>query len=273
MNNVGINISVHANVVTPFSPVGKQAVGLESADAKGQVLPPVEQPDSNSRGSNGEAETDKTSAKGADTRRAIQGDGQGNSREQRQQQRQDEQLIEDLAARDREVRAHEQAHASVGGQYAGSPSFTFQRGPDGVNYAIGGEVPISLPQGGDNPKQTLAAAEQVRRAALAPADPSAQDRRVAAAAANIAREAQTRVTEQQAQEQQTEREDKADKEREAQAKEQARTDAKDKQQSRDQRLQELQAASRRTNQLGDQLVTLDNVQRNRNVGSVLDQLA
>ena len=273
MNNVGINISAHANVVTPFSPVGKQAVGLENADAKDEVLAPVEQPDSNARASNGEAETDKT-GRGVDTRRAIQGDGQdNNSREQRQQQREDEQLLEELAARDREVRAHEQAHASVGGQYAGSPSFTFQRGPDGVNYAVGGEVPISLPQGSGDPRQTLAAAEQVRRAALAPADPSAQDRRVAAAAANIAREAQSQVAEQRVEEQQTQREEKADKQREAQAEEQARADAKDKQQSHDQRLQDLQAASRRSTQLGGQLVTLDNIQRDRNVGSVLDQLA
>ncbi|MEL7393699.1 MAG: putative metalloprotease CJM1_0395 family protein, partial [Pseudomonadota bacterium] len=38
--------------------------------------------------------------------------------------------VDELKARDREVRAHEQAHAAVGGQYAGAPSYTFQTGPD-----------------------------------------------------------------------------------------------------------------------------------------------
>jgi len=63
--------------------------------------------------------------------------------QEKQQQRIDDQTIEKLASRDREVRNHERAHAAVGGQYAGAPRYQYERGPDGVNYAISGEVSIS----------------------------------------------------------------------------------------------------------------------------------
>lgn len=87
-----------------------------------------------------------------------------------------------LKARDREVRAHEAAHQSVGGQHAGSASFTYSRGPDGVQYAVGGEVPIDIGTEADNPQATLEKMRVVRAAALAPAQPSSQDRQVAAQA-------------------------------------------------------------------------------------------
>ncbi len=91
--------------------------------------------------------------------------------------------------------AHEQAHASVGGQYAGAASFTYQRGPDGVRYGVGGEVAISAPTGGD-PQTRLQAAEQIKRAALAPANPSTQDRQVAAQAGLTATQARTEIASQ-----------------------------------------------------------------------------
>ncbi|WP_375183387.1 putative metalloprotease CJM1_0395 family protein, partial [Marinobacter sp.] len=50
--------------------------------------------------------------------------------------------LSELKARDREVRAHESAHQAVGGQYAGSVSYTYQRGPDGAQYAVGGDAPV-----------------------------------------------------------------------------------------------------------------------------------
>ena len=62
-----------------------------------------------------------------------------------------------LAARDREVRAHEQAHAAVGGQYAGSPHYDYTRGPNGVSYATSGHVNIDIsPVPGDPRFVTLA---------------------------------------------------------------------------------------------------------------------
>ncbi len=114
------------------------------------------------------------------------------ARVERQQAREEAVMqaeIRSLAARDREVRAHEQAHAAVGGQYAGAPSYQFERGPDGVNYAVGGEVRIDVSKAA-SPQETILKMQIVRRAALAPAEPSAQDRRVAAEAS--AREAEAR---------------------------------------------------------------------------------
>lgn len=91
-------------------------------------------------------------------------------------------LVVKLAARDREVRQHEEAHARVGGQYAGQPSYSYQTGPDGKRYAIGGQVPIDVAPVPDDPKATIDKMDIVKQAALAPAEPSAADRRVAALA-------------------------------------------------------------------------------------------
>lgn len=100
------------------------------------------------------------------------------------------QQVEELQQRDREVRAHEQAHvAAAGGLALGGPSFTFQYGPDGRAYAVGGEVNIDTSPG-RTPEETIQKARQIRAAALAPAEPSSQDRAVAAQAAQL--EAQAR---------------------------------------------------------------------------------
>lgn len=88
-----------------------------------------------------------------------------------------------LQSRDDEVRTHEHAHASVGGQYAGAPSYDYKRGPDGSQYAVGGEVPIDVSPIADDPAATIQKMQQVRRAALAPAEPSGADRSIAAQAA------------------------------------------------------------------------------------------
>ncbi|WP_439887286.1 putative metalloprotease CJM1_0395 family protein [Pseudomonas sp. MBLB4123] len=98
------------------------------------------------------------------------------------QQRQDQQRLAELASRDRDVRAHEQAHAAVGGPYAGAPSYSYSRGPDGRLYAAAGEVAIDLAVVANDPAATVRKMEVVVRAALAPAEPSAQDLRVAAQA-------------------------------------------------------------------------------------------
>ncbi|SEA86267.1 putative metalloprotease CJM1_0395 family protein [Alkalimonas amylolytica] len=102
--------------------------------------------------------------------------------QQRQQDRAEQQELRELQARDREVRAHEQAHAAVGGQYASAPTYTYERGPDGNQYAVGGEVQIDLSEIPANPQATVQKMQQVRAAALAPAEPSAADQRIAAEA-------------------------------------------------------------------------------------------
>ncbi len=98
--------------------------------------------------------------------------------------------VQKLKDRDREVRNHEQAHLSAAGGIAVSgASFTFAIGPDGQRYAVGGEVSIDTSTVPNNPEATLRKAETIRRAALAPAQPSAQDYKVASKAAAMARKA------------------------------------------------------------------------------------
>jgi len=91
----------------------------------------------------------------------------------------EEKQVRELKQRDREVRAHEQAHARVGGSYASAPTYEFQTGPDGKNYAVGGEVQIDSAPIPGKPEATIRKLDIVIRAALAPAEPSSQDLQVA----------------------------------------------------------------------------------------------
>lgn len=108
--------------------------------------------------------------------------------------------VQRLKERDREVRAHEAAHASVGRGFTGTPHYEFVTGPDDVRYAVGGHVDIDVSEVPDDPKATIEKMEVVRAAALAPARPSGQDRAVAAAAAAKAREAQAELNKQEREE-------------------------------------------------------------------------
>lgn len=96
---------------------------------------------------------------------------------------QEEEEVEELRRRDAEVRRHEAAHKAAAGQYArGGPTFEYQTGPDGRAYAVGGEVSIDTSPIPNDPRATIRKADAIRRAALAPEEPSAQDRKVAAEA-------------------------------------------------------------------------------------------
>lgn len=125
------------------------------------------------------------------------------SKEAAQQAQLEEDLktIRELANRDREVRTHEQAHQAVGGQHAGPMSLTFEQGPDGKRYAVAGEVPIDISPVPGNPQATMEKAAQIRRAALAPAEPSSQDRAVAAQATQLEMTAQIELRQMERQEQ------------------------------------------------------------------------
>jgi len=104
--------------------------------------------------------------------------------------------LEQLKSRDREVRAHEQAHLAAAGHLAsGGASYTYQRGPDGQRYAVGGEVSIESARVAGDPEATIQRAQQIRRAALAPANPSAQDRSVAVNASATILKAQAELAE------------------------------------------------------------------------------
>ena len=114
--------------------------------------------------------------------------------EQRQQQQAEQREIEELERRDAEVRAHEQAHAATGGQYASAPQYEFVTGPDGQQYAVGGQVAIDISEE-PTPEQTIRKMQQVRAAALAPVEPSPQDLQVAAEATQKAFEARVELAE------------------------------------------------------------------------------
>jgi hypothetical protein len=94
-----------------------------------------------------------------------------------------EKEVEKLKKRDADVKAHEQAHVAAGGAYIkGGISYSYQKGPDGVMYAVGGEVSIDTSPVKNDPRATIAKMEAVKAAALAPADPSGEDQAVAATA-------------------------------------------------------------------------------------------
>ncbi|MRG73653.1 hypothetical protein GH722_17960 [Alphaproteobacteria bacterium HT1-32] len=112
----------------------------------------------------------------------------------------EQEIVDDLRQRDREVRQHEQAHAAKGGPYAGSPSYDTVRGPDGASYAVGGEVKIDASPVRGDPEATIRKMEVVKRAALAPSEPSAQDRAVAAQADAQKAQAQAELRQQRAEE-------------------------------------------------------------------------
>jgi hypothetical protein len=105
--------------------------------------------------------------------------------------------VEKLRRRDSEVRRHEQTHKAAAGQYAsGGPTFEYQTGPDGRRYVVDGKVKIDTSEIEGDPQATIRKMQQVRRAALAPAQPSAQDRQVAAQAAAAERSAQEELARQ-----------------------------------------------------------------------------
>lgn len=92
----------------------------------------------------------------------------------------EKQMLGELQARDAEVRQHEAAHKAAGAP-TGAASYTYQKGPDGRMYAIGGEVSVTM-KSGSTPEETISNAQAVIASAMAPADPSPQDHAVASSA-------------------------------------------------------------------------------------------
>jgi len=112
----------------------------------------------------------------------------------------EEKQVQELKKRDAEVRAHEAAHKTAGGPVAGNVTFETVTGPDGREYAVAGEVQIDASPVANNPEATIRKMELVIRAALAPAEPSPQDRAVAAAAQQTKLQAQQEAAQQRADE-------------------------------------------------------------------------
>jgi len=135
------------------------------------------------------------SAEQQDAEREQQ-DAKQQQAKQQQAEQQEQTEVRELKARDQEVKTHEQAHAAVGGRYAGAPSYSYELGPDGTQYAVGGEVSIDISPVAGDPQATVQKMQQVRAAALAPAEPSSADRRIAAEAAQRQIQAQAELVQQ-----------------------------------------------------------------------------
>lgn len=125
---------------------------------------------------NKEADDSKSTSEQKDSPKATQ-DNAKKSISGKELTEEELQQVKDLEARDKEVRVHEQAHQAAGGQYAGSPKYSYETGPDGRRYITDGEVTISISEESD-PAKTIEKMRIVKRAALAPQEPSAQDRKV-----------------------------------------------------------------------------------------------
>ena len=206
-------VTAYAGSVTPS--------GVERGLARADI-PPVEESEKNAGAQNrlfapgaGDTESKQTSSESAgqvsQQAQPEKKPGDSSVNNQLNLSEEDLALLDQLKARDREVRVHEAAHASVGGRYAGSASFQFTRGPDGRNYATGGEVSISVSEVAGDPQATIEKARVIRAAALAPAEPSVQDRRVAAEAAQLELTARSEMQSMQAEETQKEKAERAEK--------------------------------------------------------------
>lgn len=209
-----------AHAPAPFAPLTRQPVGEENLELKATRFKALEQSADSAKNENHRSPDEHPNDTGEQAR-LREGSGQDRSYQEQREQQQKQQTearqqrldaeqreIRSLSARDREVRAHEQAHAAVGGKHAGSPVYEFVRGPDGVSYAVGGEVKISTSPVPGDPEATIAKAQQLRRAANAPAEPSSQDRQVAAAATRMEVEARAELRQEQLMESKQEAEQK-----------------------------------------------------------------
>ena len=114
--------------------------------------------------------------------------------------REERQIVLELQQTDRQVRGHEQAHQAAAGGLARGVSFTFVSGPDGRQYAVGGEVSIDTSPVSGDPEGTIQKAQQIRAAANAPANPSGQDRAVAAQASQMEQAARQELAAQEREE-------------------------------------------------------------------------
>ncbi len=116
----------------------------------------------------------------------------------------EQQQVRELQKTDREVHSHEQAHLAAAGGLAGGVSFTYVTGPDGQRYAVGGEVSIDTSPVEGDPEATIQKARQIQAAANAPAEPSSQDRSVAAKASQLEQAARLELIQEQREKQASE---------------------------------------------------------------------
>ena len=132
------------------------------------------------------------SAKGeaaADKKAAPAGKTELSAEQQRQ--------VRELQQIDQKVRAHEQAHISVGRELITSgPNYSYTYGPDGKQYATAGEVGIDT-SAESKPEENIDKGQRIQATALAPADPSPQDYRAASVGSQLESAGRSDLIEQQ----------------------------------------------------------------------------
>ncbi len=175
-------MKIHAySQIRSYSPVHQEAGKTVDKDQKNTSPAPVE--NNSSINTHRKSDDNKSNTANTNTR------NEPNAEELKK--------VQELKQRDLEVRTHEAAHLAAAGQYAtGGAKFQYQRGPDGKNYAVGGEVSIDTSAIPNNPEATIKKAQQIQAAARAPAEPSSQDRQVAAEASKMESEARVDLAEQ-----------------------------------------------------------------------------
>lgn len=176
----------------PFSPVPARPVRAPAGQASARPVdrPHQDEPSNNQTRKDSQTVGQNEEQRAHENKRTVRQQSELSADEKRE--------LEKLKARDREVRAHEAAHKAAAGSLArGGAQFEFETGPDGRRYAVGGEVSIDTSKVAGNPQATLEKAQTIRRAANAPAQPSSQDRSVAAQATQMEAEARQELREQQ----------------------------------------------------------------------------
>ena len=159
--------------------------GASAAKGAGAASRLVVRPDSSSSADSSSAKSAQSSAK-SEQSSAV-----------RELTPEEQRIVSELAQTDRKVRAHEQAHISVGADLVqGGPTFVYATGPDKKRYAISGEVSIDTSPA-RTPEETIPKAQHIRATALAPAEPSPQDQRVASLASSMEMNARIEVAIQQ----------------------------------------------------------------------------
>lgn len=180
------------NVEADGSASHDHSVGREAGNALQRFEAETEGDNTNENRVGAESETNTSEERVSGSEGGPKTDEQLTEEEKREVQR--------LKEIDRKVRQHEMAHlAAAAGIAVSGANFEYQRGPDGVNYAVGGEVSIDVSKESD-PDATIEKARKISAAALAPADPSPQDRQVAAKARAMEAEARVEKTQEQQEE-------------------------------------------------------------------------
>ncbi len=187
---------VSDDTYTPQSSMQVVSRSNEGGTLSNQSMGTVEAEPSGNTGQEINAEqAEEQQSRGSENQQREQGARESQSSQNQAAELIEAKVLEQLKARDIEVKNHERAHASVGGIHAQSPSYEYQRGSDGRRYAVGGEVQIDVSPVKDDPQATITKMKQVYAAAMAPVDPSMADIRVANRALQHMQEAKQELTE------------------------------------------------------------------------------